>query len=215
MSKARTLVAPPPTLIDDTNLSRAWARLLLQVFDGAGTEVAPIILSLSGFAQNGQAVEDPAVRRALDQLLVRKGHIVVDNVAFTIFPQRLWEMSRGDRTRLFARYSATFPRWQAINRKANGRGLYFERMVMYGRGPCEGNQLEWIFVSIQFAEGCAPLDVSSDHLRSGSRPCRQCSARFSLPSTGELRADRRRTRYQRPSTPPSRFSTKPMVTISA
>src|SRR5580692_10566120 len=23
-------------------------------------------------------------------------------------------------------------------------GLYFERMVMYGRGPCDGNQLEWI-----------------------------------------------------------------------
>ena len=31
MSKAKTLVAPPPTVIDDTNLSRAWARLLLQV----------------------------------------------------------------------------------------------------------------------------------------------------------------------------------------
>ena len=144
MSKARTLVAPPPMVIDDTNLSRAWARLLLQVLDNAGTEVAPLILSLSGFAQNGQAVEDPAVRRDLDQLLMRKGHIVVGDVAFTIFPQRLWKMSRGDRTRLFARYRATFPRWQAINRKANGRGMYFERMVMYGRGPCDGNQLEWV-----------------------------------------------------------------------
>ena len=52
-----------------------------------------MILSLSGFAQNGQAVEDPTVRRALDQLLMRKGHIVVEDVAFTIFPQRLWKMS--------------------------------------------------------------------------------------------------------------------------
>ena len=102
MSKARTLVAPPPMVINDTNLSRAWARLLLQVLDGAGTEVAPLILSLSGFAQSGQAVEDPAVRRALDQLLMRKGHIVVENVAFTIFPQRLWEMSRGDRAPAFS-----------------------------------------------------------------------------------------------------------------
>ena len=33
-------MAPPPVLIDDTNLSRAWARLLLQVLDNAGTEVA-------------------------------------------------------------------------------------------------------------------------------------------------------------------------------
>lgn len=134
MSKVKMLSAPPPVVIDDTNLSRVWARLLLQVLDGAGTEVAPLILSLSGFAQNGAALEDPAVRQALDRLLKRKGRLVVDDVAFTIFPQRLWEMSRGDRTRLFTLYRATFPRWQAMNRRANGRGLYFERMVMYGRG---------------------------------------------------------------------------------
>ena len=144
MSKARTLMAPPPLLIDDTNLSRAWARLLLQVLDNAGTEVAPLILSVRGFAQDGTAVEDSAMRQALDRLLDRKDRITVENVAFTIFPQRLWEMSRGDRGRLFARYRETFPRWQAMNRRANGRGMYFERMIMYGRGPCDGNQLEWI-----------------------------------------------------------------------
>ena len=144
MSKAKMLVASPPVVIDDTNLSRGWARLLLQVLDGAGTEVAPLILSLTGFGQSGTVAEDPAVRQALDRLLKRKGRLVVDDVAFTIFPQRLWEMSRGDRIRLFTLYRATFPRWQAMNRKANGRGLYFERMVMYGRGPCDGNQLEWI-----------------------------------------------------------------------
>ena len=182
MSKVGTRVAPPPIVIDDTNLSRAWARLLLQVFDGAGTEVAPLILSLSGFAQDGRAVEDPAVRRALDQLLIRKGRIVVDNVAFTIFPQRLWEMSRGDRVRLFARYRATFPRWQAINRKANGRGLYFERMVMYGSGPCDGNQLEWILSQFNSRKGvrrsmlqATTFDPDRDHVASAQLafPCLQ------------------------------------------
>ena len=34
MSKAKMLAAPPPVVIDDTNLSRGWARLLLQVLDG-------------------------------------------------------------------------------------------------------------------------------------------------------------------------------------
>ena len=144
MSKAKSLMAPPPFLIDDTNLSRAWARLLLQVLDNAGTEVAPLILSVSGFAQDGTAVEDPAVRQALDLLLDRKDRYVVEDIAFTIFPQRYWVMSRGDRNRLFELYRKTFPRLQAMNRKANGRGLYFERMMMYGRGPCDGNQLEWI-----------------------------------------------------------------------
>ena len=182
MSKARTLVAPPPLVIDDTNLSRAWARLLLQVLVGAGTEVAPLILSLSGFAQDGVAVEDPAVRQALDQLLMRKGRIVVENVAFTIFPQRLWEMSRGDRTRLFARYRETFPRWQAMNRRANGRGLYFERMVMYGRGPCDGNQLEWILSQFNSRKGvrrsmfqATTFDPDRDHVASAQLgfPCLQ------------------------------------------
>ena len=144
MSKGKKLAAPPPLLIDDTNLSRAWGRLLLHVLDGAGTEVAPMILSLSGFSENGVAAEDAAVRQTLDRLLKRKSRLIVDDVAFTLFPQRLWQMSRGDRSRLFTLYRATFPRWQAMNRKANGRGLYFERMVRFGRGPCDGNQLEWI-----------------------------------------------------------------------
>ena len=108
MSKARILAAPPPQVIEDTNLSRAWARLLLQVLDNAGTEVAPLILSLSGFAENAATAEDPAVRQTLDRLLELKDRIVVEKVAFTIFPQRLWEISRGDRNRLFARL------WQAI-----------------------------------------------------------------------------------------------------
>lgn len=144
MSKAKMVAPPPPVVIDDTNLSRAWGRLLLHVLGGAGTEIAPLVLSLSGFGEGGVAAEDPAVRQSLDRLLKRKGRLVVEDVAFTLFPQRLWEMSRGDRGRLFTLYRATFPRWQAMNRKANGRGLYFERMVSFGRGPCDGNQLEWI-----------------------------------------------------------------------
>jgi len=169
-------------VIDDTNLSRAWARLLLQVLDGAGTEVAPLVLSLSSFAQDGQAVEDPAVRRALDQLLMRKGRIVVENVAFTIFPQRIWEISRHDRNSLFTRCRATFPRWQAINRTANGRGLYFERLVMYGRGPCDGNQLEWILSQFNSRKGvrrsmlqATTFDPGRDHVASAQLgfPCLQ------------------------------------------
>jgi hypothetical protein len=176
------LVAQSPVVIDDTSLSRAWARLLLQVLNGAGTEVAPLMMSLSGFDQNGTAAEEPAVRQALDRLLKRKGRLSVDDVAFTIFPQRLWEMSRGDRTRLFSLYRTTFPRWQAMNRKANGRGLYFERMVMYGRGPCDGNQLEWILSQFNSRTGvrrsmlqATTFDPGRDHVASAQLgfPCLQ------------------------------------------
>ncbi|MBC8792136.1 MAG: thymidylate synthase [Tagaea sp. CACIAM 22H2] len=182
MSKSKIMVAPSPLVIDDTNLSRAWARLLLQVLDGVGTEVAPLILSVNGFGQNSIAVEDRATRQALDRLLKKKGRLIVDDVAFTIFPQRLWEMSRGDRAHLFSLYRATFPRWQAMNRKANGRGLYFERLVMYGRGPCDGNQLEWILSQFNSRSGvrrsmlqATTFDPARDHVASAQLgfPCLQ------------------------------------------
>src|SRR3546814_15497938 len=53
-------------------------------------------------------------------------------------------MAQGDRAKLFEFYKMAFPFYRAQNPKANGKGLYFERLMMYGRGPCDGNQLEWI-----------------------------------------------------------------------
>lgn len=182
MSKSKASAAPEPIMINDNNLSRAWSRLLLRVLDGAGTEVSPLVLSVTGFDEKGVAPEDPAVRQALDQLLKRKGKLKVEDVAFTIFPQRVWEMSRGDRTRLFTLYRATFPRWQAMNKKANGRGLYFERMLMYGRGPCDGNQLEWILSQYGSRAGvrrsmlqATTFDPGRDHVASAQLgfPCLQ------------------------------------------
>src|ERR1700720_3796353 len=107
MSKSKASAAPQPVMINDSNLSRAWARLLLGVLDGAGTEVSPLVLSVTGFGENGAVPEESAVRHALDHLLKRKRRLKVEDVAFTIFPQRVWEMSRGDRARLFTLYRAT------------------------------------------------------------------------------------------------------------
>lgn len=182
MSKSKASAAPAPVMISDNNLSRAWSRLLLKVLDGAGTEVSPLVLSVTGFDDNGVVPEDLAVRQAVDQLLKRKGRLKVEDVAFTIFPQRLWQMSRGERSRLFTLYRATFPRWQAMNKKANGRGLYFERMVMYGRGPCDGNQLEWILSQYGSRAGvrrsmlqATTFDPGRDHVASAQLgfPCLQ------------------------------------------
>ena len=182
MSKSKASAAPEPLMINDTNLSRAWSRLLLRVLDGVGTEVSPMVLSVTGFSEKGAVSEDPAVRQALDQLLKRKVMRNVEDVAFTIFPQRLWGMSRGDRTRLFTLYRAAFPRWQALNKKAHGRGLYFERMVMYGRGPCDGNQLEWILSQYGSRPGvrrsmfqATTFDPGRDHVASAQLgfPCLQ------------------------------------------
>src|SRR4051812_9127462 len=95
---------PGPLAIDETSVSRAYSRLLLHVLDNPGTEVAPLNLSVSDF-EIGQGIpEDAGVRQALDALLLKKGKKDVEDVAFTIFPQRLWEMAQGDRKKLFAFY---------------------------------------------------------------------------------------------------------------
>jgi hypothetical protein len=182
MSKSKNAIAKEPFMINDNNLSRAWSRVLLTILDGAGTEVSPLVMSVTGFDEKGMVPEDQTLRQALDQLLQRKDRLSVENVAFTIFPQRLWEMSRGDRSRLFTLYRATFPRWQAMNRKDNGRGLYFERMVMYGRGPNDGNQLEWILSQYNSRAGvrrsmfqATTFDPGRDHVASAQLgfPCLQ------------------------------------------
>lgn len=133
-----------PLLISDSNLSRAWARAFLHVIDHPGTEISPLVLSVTGFDEHGSASEDLNVRRLLDELLLEKGFRDVEDVAFTIFPERLWRLARGDRARLFTIYKDAFPRYQAMNKKDNKRGLYFERLISFGRGPLNGNQLEWI-----------------------------------------------------------------------
>jgi len=133
-----------PLLVDESDISRAWAKAVLHVIEHAGPEISPLILSVNGFEEQGTIPEIPAIRKALDTLLLTKRISSVDDVAFTIFPQRLWRVAQGDRAALFRYYKDAFPRYQAINRQDNRRGLYFERMTMYGRGPCDGNQLEWI-----------------------------------------------------------------------
>ena len=69
-----------------------------------------------------------------------------------------------------------------MNRRANGRGRYFGHMVMYGRGPCDGNQLEWILSQFNSRSGvlrsrlqAATFDPERDHGASARHdfPCLQ------------------------------------------
>ena len=182
MSKSKRRTATEPIVIVDSNLSHAWLRLLLCVLHGPGTEISPLVLSVTGFDDEGVVPEDTAVRQALDQLLKCKRKLEVEDVAFTIFPQRVWKLSRGDRSRFFSLYRENFPRWRAMNKRANGRGMYFERMVMYGRGPCDGNQLEWILSQYSSRAGvrrsmlqATTFDPERDHVANAQLgfPCLQ------------------------------------------
>jgi hypothetical protein len=175
--------ADEPTVVSDTDLSRAWANIFLRILDGRGSEVSPLILSLSGFDGEDRIAETTSVRHALDQILVQKDKISVEDVAYTIFPQRLWQIAGRDRGRLFNLYKGVYPRYVAMNRRANGRGLYFERLTMFGGGvPCDGNQLEWILSQYNSRSGirdsmfqAAVFDPARDHINNArvGFPCLQ------------------------------------------
>ncbi len=182
MSKSNSH-ADEPTVVSDTDLSRAWARIFLRILDGRGSEVSPLVLSLTGFDDHGQPSEIAPVRHALDQVLTQKRKISVEDVAYTIFPERLWQIAGHDRTRLFELYKGVYPRYAAMNRRANGRGLYFERLTMFGgNAPCNGNQLEWILSQYNSRSGirdsmfqAAVFDPDRDHIANArvGFPCLQ------------------------------------------
>lgn len=144
---------PEPLLLTGKSVSEVYAKILLHILDHPGNEIAPLVLSIDRFDQGYDIPEDLRVRTALDNLLKSKKKGDVEDVAYTIFPQRLWTMARGDRAKLFQFYKMAFPFYRAQNPKANGRGLYFERLMMYGRGPCEGNQLEWMLSQYENRQG--------------------------------------------------------------
>lgn len=182
MSKANKNRATAPLVIESDNLSEAWAAMYLHVLDNPGKEIAPLVLTIDGFVEGKPIAEDQSVRTSLDRLLAKKGKTSVENVAFTIFPQRYWQIAGRDRVAFFKLYNDSFGRMQAMNRQLNGRGLYFQRMTMYGRGPCGGNQLEWIISQYNSRSGvrrsmlqATVFDAERDHAASAQLgfPCLQ------------------------------------------
>lgn len=139
-----TSVAPVPFVIDESSVSRAWARAFLRVMDNPGTEISPLVVSIDGFEPESEIPEDGAMRAAMDTALANFNEWDVETVAFTIFPERYWRMAKGDRTRFFDLCRMALPRLIAMNPRDNRLGLYFGRLVAFGSGPCDGNQLEWV-----------------------------------------------------------------------
>lgn len=133
-----------PQLLESDNLSLAWGGVLSRILGPGGTDVSPLVLSITGFDDDGDPSENAAVRAALEELLASEGKRDIENVAFTIFPKRYYKMVSGDRAELYSLYRESFSRIQDYNPRNNKRGSYFQRLIDLagdGSGP---NQLEWI-----------------------------------------------------------------------
>jgi hypothetical protein len=133
----------PLTIIAD-NLSLAWGQVALALTQPGVTHLAPLTLIVRGFDEQGVATEVPAIRAAVDAFLAAHGKRDTENVAWTLFPQRYWELSNGDREAFYSLFIESFARIQDFNPRNNRRGSYFQRLVDLngeGKGP---NQLKWM-----------------------------------------------------------------------
>jgi hypothetical protein len=186
-----------PELVDEQNLSLAWSKVFMRILENPGTTISPLVVSITGLASAGDPEEDPAVRGAIDACLRARGDPDVETVAWTIFPQSLWRLVCQDRQRLYQLYKGTVERYKAMNRAKNGRGLYFERLIAFGGGPEDGNQLEWIIKQHGSRTGvrtsmlqAAVFDPRRDHVASAQLgfPCLQHVALTSEGSALSLNA---------------------------
>lgn len=167
-----------PLLIEKENLSYAWASAFLHIIDNPGKEISPLVVSITGFT-DGIPHEDMDIRQSLDNCLAAEGDQEVHTVANTIFPHSLWRRSKYERNEFFERYLKFLPRAKAIKhcKPKNKRGLYFERLIAFGSGPHNGNQLEYIISEYQARPGvrrtmfqASIFDPGRDHVRSAQLP---------------------------------------------
>ena len=166
--------------VDEPNLSLAWSKTLVKAYDTPGNEISPLVVNIQNNADS--VLEMPSIRSALDTALKNCGHQSVQTVANTIFPSSLWRISNGDRRVLFSLYQKNLPRYRKLAPNLNNRGLYFERLIAFGRGPINGNQLEFILDLYKSRKGvirkkfqASVFDPERDHDRAARTifPCLQ------------------------------------------
>ncbi|HAA26435.1 MAG TPA: thymidylate synthase [Cyanobacteria bacterium UBA8553] len=165
-----------PLLIDETNLSYAWAKAFLYIIDNSGKEISPLVVSITGFT-DGIPNEDIDIRHSLDNCLAAEGDQEVETVANTIFPYSLWRRSKYERKELFERYINILPRIKAVKPHKNRLGVYFERLIAFGSDSHNVNQLEFIISQYQanpsFRKSmfqASIFDPRKDHIGSAQIP---------------------------------------------
>ena len=119
-----------PMTIEERNLSVAWGRAFLEVFEAK--EVSPLVVVVKDIS-GGELLEAPSIREALDQALGADGKGLCHTVANTIFPSGMWDPAAG-RGELFERYGRVLP--SVLRHNGNKYGVYFQRLIAFG---CDNN----------------------------------------------------------------------------
>lgn len=122
-----------PLTIKDLNLSASWCEVLKHFSTHAGSEISPLVLTLTDFEESSE------VRRLLDEDLHCHRLPSVQTVSETIFPQSLYQFCDYDRLTLYKEYMQNF-RFIRRSDPGNNRGTYFQRMIAFGDSDGGVNQ---------------------------------------------------------------------------
>ena len=180
-----------PVIIEEPNLSVAWGKAFLEVYKVK--EVTPLVVVVNDL-KDGDPLEFPPIRDALELLLEAVGEESSHTVANTIFPTRMWNPEAG-RGELFDRYLRMYPRLRRLA-TANTYGLYFQRLIAFGcdsEGKDGLNQLDQILSTWhrgnhrRTALQASLFDPYNDHTHQPRRgfPCLQ-QVVFTPSRTGDL-----------------------------
>lgn len=177
-----------PLIFEESNLSVAWSRAFLRAMEPGVKGLAPLVINLTGF-RDGDPQEVPAIREKLDATLLGLKRSLPDGKgrhlynchsnANLICPIHWYEKAGYNRRAFFERFRSFYPTLRGCN-PLNRHGTYFGRMVAYGRGSEDGNQLEHIIknytdrgVSRPTAMVVDVFDAAADHTKQTRRgfPC--------------------------------------------
>lgn len=131
-----------PLLVEETNLSDAWCKVLDHIIKSPGIEITPLVLTLTGFDEIAK------IREVLDSDLKRNKCFSIRTVSETIFPESLYQFCEQDRHCLYEEYLNNLNRLKKIE-PLNNRGTYFERLIAFDGKNKKINQLEIIITSLQ------------------------------------------------------------------
>ena len=163
-----------PHIIEETNLSKAWCKTLEYIIHSRGTEVSPLVLTLTQFEECLQ------IKSALNSDLLSNQLDSIDTVSETIFPDSLYQYCGQNREVLYKTYLKNLPRIKKVDLR-NNKGTYFERLIAFGESE-KINQLDIIIYSLQNSKDkrrsklqASTFDPLRDHTKGAFQgfPCLQ------------------------------------------
>ena len=131
------MMKPESMELNETDISSAWAKALLQITARGVEEISPLVVTIT--LDDQTVLERSDIRNALDSCITAfktsgrekfKKLQAVHTVANTIFPHSLWNPNaEDDATQLYDRFRKAWPRMKKCPQ--NRRGSYFRRLTAF------------------------------------------------------------------------------------